>query len=209
MFIKRALTLMSLASLTFACTPQEATMPSLDKIPSVSVSDQENAGVVVVRLGSVLTTQATAFKTISDVASYTFELVADLGAPNYSTNNYSTQTNLASSAYVMLANDSDKIMKFTNVPAGTYRVRVKAFSDAGATTNISKAEALNGPTNSNFFAISTNTATVTNGSSVTYSASQTTLVANVKLLDNVGDDVKAKVSVTDGSNGTITGADGP
>ena len=195
-----------------------------DGIPTVTVSPVVGRQILV-----NLASQAPGFKAKAvtksvsgDVTFFRVELIVNQGTS--AGTNYSTPT-LTAGGFVLasVAFDgpsatvvtggtviSDTIANsqfaFANVPAGTYRVRIKAYSDAAlpGSTVINKPDAFF--TNASGWALSTNTATVPVGTSpVTYSSS-TALTTPINLNDG-GDPVQVGLSVSNGVMPTVTSSD--
>ena len=167
-------------------------------------------------------TKANLAKAATDITFYQVALIKDQGsaaAADYSNATLSSLGNTLSTIFldgpsatvvggvVADAGNNGKF-GFTNVPAGTYRIRVLAFGDAvtPGSTPISKPDAFF--TNSAGWAIAQNTASIVNGTAgTTYTAPDITqLVVNVNLNDANGDNVNSAITVFPGGAGPAVGS---
>jgi hypothetical protein len=176
---------------------------------------QPGGGMVEIALRLPFRTKAQQQRLSGDITFYEVELIVDQGSAggtNYADATLTAATAIKGSVFLdgpaagqpagtLADNTTAGRFAFTNVPIGTYRVRVKAKADASTpgTTVINNPDT-NFLTNSGW-EISDNTATVSNGTSiVSYTAPDTAkLVANVTLQSGVGETVSVGLNPIPGA----------
>jgi hypothetical protein len=191
-------------------------------VPLISLNGAGNASISMqIDTASGFKTKATVAFGSSMVTYYAIDLIRDQAGSSLASADYTDATLTGASQIVksvflqgaapgsstngsILQGATPNSVRFSNVVAGGYRVRVKASKFSGAAAVVAAADTVNKVdgffTNSSNWAISTNVGQVTNGSSATvYSPSGTALTTAVNLIDGTGNTVDSTATVAAGA----------
>jgi hypothetical protein len=207
------LTLMLLGAAGYACSANSVTVVSPQALrDGVGAGGR---GAIVVGVGApAMRTQSRAPVAETAITFWKIELIRDQGSAPASLYGNATLTagsHIMQTAYLdgpaagtaggaMADLGNARQLAFTNVPAGSYRVRVMAYTDANTPGTQARNDGDTYFAANSGWEISENKATVTNGSSlVSYSAPDgTKLTVHVHLHDGLGDTINTAVAVANG-----------
>lgn len=174
-------------------------------------------------------TKSNAAMTTADIDVFQIQLVPDSGNPS----NYNVPTPVSNVTVWMQPAGAAALtnapagtftdagvagqMRFTNVPNGTYRARIRAFADQdnnwstpGDQKIINKNDPINNDAGAmnNPWSVSNNTVMVTPGNMPAYIPNGPTLSVNLNLLDAMNDPVDVNIAVNNGGGpGAMGGVD--